>query len=153
MVKAAKVQKQLVFASPEVINAAAAARKQAGSFSVGTGSAAHNANSGYVSHANRVISTSSSLSSSGPPLVSSTGIFGKLVSGNSSPFYSVSSVSSGSGCGCGKKPEPLEARDLLSPDPNKQIVPRYFICHSFIHSLIYALQFPRKKLEVIMIHR
>ncbi|XP_072755735.1 uncharacterized protein [Anoplolepis gracilipes] len=119
VVKAVKVQKPLVYASPQAINEAAIARS--------------NSKSKYTS------SSSSSCSSS------SVGFLGKLIGGSYSSFKPVSGgSSSNSGCGCGKKSEPLEVRDLLFTDPNKQIVPSF----EPIGDLCYPNHVQTNKLQV-----
>ncbi|XP_012215838.2 uncharacterized protein [Linepithema humile] len=129
VVKAAKVQKPLLYASPEAINEAAKARAGLSRYNVYQGcgagkssSSSSSSNTGYKS-----ISSSSSSSASA---ISSIGIQGGLSSGSSrlqSPLYSVSGrqTVSDSGCGCGKKSGSLAVHDLLSSDTHGAVVPNF----------------------------
>jgi len=147
VVKAAKVQKPLFYASPEVINQAAAAR-EAGRLSTGT--ACENIlsfpkynhyTSGTYSSADSSSSSSSSstTSSSSSSSVSSIDNFNKLINNDYYPFHPTSNrLTSDSGCGCGKKSssESLEIHDLLSHNVQGKVVPRYFILFYIIFYII-----------------
>jgi hypothetical protein len=141
VVKAAKVQKPLFYASPEVINQAAAAR-EAGRLSTGTACENvlsfpkydHYASGTYSSagSSSSSSSSSSSASSSSSSSVSSIDNFNKLIGNSYYPFYPTSDrLISDSDCGCGKKSssESLEIHDLLSHNVQGKVVPRYFILH------------------------
>lgn len=131
MVKAAKVQKPLFYASPEAINEAAVAR-QVGRLSVGSGSGAFSSSSSISSSSGSSFSSSSSASSSSS---SSVGVLGGLI-GRSKAYSTFNSVPGKvtSSCGCGKTSESLQVRDLLSSNVEGKVVPRYLIAHfnSFI---------------------
>ncbi|XP_029169245.1 putative GPI-anchored protein pfl2 [Nylanderia fulva] len=152
VVKAAKVQKPLVYASPEAINEAALVREAAGRLSLGSKSHS-NVISGCSPQNSGIISTSSSSSSSSSnrystsssSASSSVGLLGGLIGGYSPLNPILNGASSGSGCGCGKKSEPLETSDLLSSNTDKQIVPSF----PPIGDLCYPNKLENGKLQVI----
>jgi len=145
VVKAAKMQKPLFYASPEAINQAAAAR-EAGRLSAGT--ACENMlsfpkynhyatgiyNSASISSSSSSSSSSNSASSSSSSSVSSIDNLNKLIDRDSNYYFfypTADRLTLDSGCECGKKSssESLEIHDLLSHNIQGKVVPRYFILH------------------------
>ncbi|EZA47588.1 hypothetical protein X777_15655 [Ooceraea biroi] len=156
VVKAAKVQKPLFYASPEAINQAAAAREigmrrfsagpvcgnvvsfpkynryTSGTYSTSTSSGSSSASSGSIS------SSASSVGSFGEPFGGSNGF-------RYSFYPSTSNRLIDSGCGCGKKStsESLETRDLLSHNIHGKVVPSFSpigdLCYPSSHNEKYQV--------------
>jgi len=150
VVKAAKVQKPLFYASPEAINEAAVAREAVGRLSVGTdrwqsGSVTsppkykpYTSGSSSSSSSSSTTTSSSSSSSSSSSFSSSVGTIGGSIGRSNaySPYNSVSGKVT-SNCGCGKTSESLEVRDLLASNIQGKVVPRYFTLHLLIIQFDY----------------
>lgn len=130
VVKAAKVQKPLLYASPEAINEAAAAREAVGRLSVGTDQWQLKSMTSfpkpYASESSAFSSSSSSSSGGGSFSSSSSSSSVELIGGSKaySPFKPVSGRVT-SNCGCGKTSGSLQVRDLLSSNIEGKVVPRY----------------------------
>ncbi|KAL0122415.1 hypothetical protein PUN28_007264 [Cardiocondyla obscurior] len=124
MVKAAKKQKPLYFATPEAINEAAVAREAVGRLSLGTNRQSGSVTSfpNYKAQASRTFSSSSGSFSSS----SSAGRVGGLI-GRSQAYlpYNFAADKVTSSCGCGKQSQSLRARDLLSSNVEGKIVPSF----------------------------
>lgn len=136
VVKAAKVQKPLLFASPEAINEAAAAREAVGR--LGTDqwqSESVPSFPKYKPYGSEAFSSSSSSSSIGSGFSSSSSSSSSvgLIAGSRtySPFNSISGKVTSS-CGCGKTSGSLQVRDLLSSKIEGKVVPRYVIHFDYL---------------------
>ncbi|XP_011874793.1 PREDICTED: uncharacterized protein LOC105565862 [Vollenhovia emeryi] len=136
VVKAAKVQKPLFYASPEAINEAAVAREAVGRLSVGMGGwqtesvpsfTTRPCDSGAFSSSSSSSSSSGSFSSSSSSSSSSSvGFRGGLIGRKAySPFRPVASGRVASNCGCDKTSESLQVRDLLSSNVEGKVVPSF----------------------------
>lgn len=123
--KAAKVQKPLLYASPEAINEAAAAREAVGRLGTDRWQSESVASfPKYKPYASETFSSIGGGSSSFSSSSSSVGLVGGLKA--YSPFNPVSGRVTSS-CGCGKTSESLQVRDLLSSKIEGKVVPRYVI--------------------------
>ncbi|XP_071641920.1 uncharacterized protein [Temnothorax longispinosus] len=119
VVKAAKVQKPLLYASPEAINEAAVAREAVGRLSVESFPKYKSYASGGTFSGSSSGSSFSSSSSS-----SSVGVLGGLIGGSKAySLFSPDKVTSS--CGCGKTSESLQIRDILSSNVEGKVVPSF----------------------------
>lgn len=125
--KAAKVRKPLLYASPEAINEAAVARAAVGRLPVSSGT--------FSSSSSSSSSGSSFTSSSSASSSSSVGLIGGLIGRSKaySPFKYLGRVPGKvtSSCGCGKTSESLQVHDLLSSNVEGKVVPRYILIRLF----------------------
>lgn len=140
MVKAAKVQKPLYYATPEAINEAATAREVAQLMSSKTfpGNVApfpqySQTNGLYGVGSDASHSSSSSSYSSSASSSSSADLFGGSVKGDFSRFYPFSQRHThNSGCGCGSKSKvSLELSEPLLSNTQRKVAPRYLILCPF----------------------
>lgn len=125
VVKAAKVQKPLFYASPEAIVEAAAARQAVGSVA-------------SLSNSNKPCGSGSFSSSSS---LSSVGLIGGSKASSRAKLIPFTSVSGrlGANCGCGKTSESLQVRDLLTSNVEGKVVPRYLIHRDPVHYISHYI--------------